>query len=100
MKHRNISNLGDLMEANGLERNDTIERLSRAIYKGTECGGWVAMLPDTERTGVVIGTIVEGSDAEFSEHMEFPFTLKEWNDAWANIEALADEAWREANEEV
>ena len=46
---------------------------------------------------VTIGTIVEGSDAEFERELSFPFTSDEYNNAIEEIEQLADEEWHEAN---
>lgn len=71
-----------------------IEALSRLVEKATGCGGWVREAPG----GVDIGTIVEGSQAEFADYLCFPFTVDEWDAAWAHIDLLADEAWHEANE--
>lgn len=41
-------------------------RIDRAIYKSTNCGAWVRF----DETGIVVGTIVEGSDAEHSERID------------------------------
>ena len=54
---------------------------------------------DLTYKGVTIGSIVEGSNAEFSKTFTFPTTTEEV-DAWLEeLENLTDEAFREANEE-
>lgn len=42
------------------------KRIDRAIYKDTDCGAWVRF----DESGVMVGTIVEGSDAEHSERID------------------------------
>jgi hypothetical protein len=41
-------------------------RIEKAVYKGTDCGAWIKF--DSE--GIRVGTIVEGSDAEYSERID------------------------------
>lgn len=73
----------------------TPEHLEKAIYKGTECGAWIRWDDDT----VSIGSIVEGSDAEFDETFEFPVDPEDI-EAWTDeLECLCDEAWHEANDD-
>ena len=79
----------------GEPESATDERLSHDVYRCTACGGWMR----TDDTGVKIGTIVEGSDAEFDDYLAYPFTQAAWDAAWENIEMLADEAWHEANDD-
>lgn len=51
-----------------------------------------------ERDGFLIGSIVEGSDAEVPpEWLPFPFTSDDLDKAVQNIEAEADRLWQEAN---
>ena len=70
------------------------KHLKRDIYKYTDCGAWICW----DRLGMTIGSIVEGSDAEFSRLFIFPCTSEEV-DNWLNeLEVLTDEAWHEANE--
>ena len=42
------------------------ESVNRAVYKNTDCGAWVAF----DEAGIKVGTIVEGSDAEFSTRVD------------------------------
>jgi hypothetical protein len=42
------------------------KKISRAIYKRTDCGAWIWF----DAKGITVGTIVEGSDAEFSERID------------------------------
>lgn len=80
----------------GEPESATDERLSHDVYRCTACGGWCR----TTDNGVQIGTIVEGSDAEFYDSLVYPFTVGDWDSAWEEIEHLAEEAWEEANSET
>ena len=71
-----------------------VDDLEHALYKGTACGAWITW----DEKSISIGSIVEGSDAEFSKTFVFP-TDTESIDKWLDsLEDLCDEAWREANE--
>ena len=84
-----IKNIHDLAEHFGT----TPEHLEHAIYKGTDCGAWI----NWTCSKVNIGSIVEGSDAEFSRSFEFPFDSSAV-DNWLDIlEGLTTAAWNEAN---
>ena len=85
---------------------DTARLLDRALYKGTDCGAWVKF--DAE--GILVGSIVEGSDAEFSERVdvtgiemsdegEVELQKRFW-DTVERINQLACDAWDEANAET
>jgi hypothetical protein len=75
------------------------EQIDRAIYKGTDCGAWVRFDED----GIMIGTIVEGSDAEYRERIECTEceeTLCE--NFWEAIQRAEDfsaEEWRMVDDE-
>ena len=77
------------------ELGSDVEHLKRDVYKYTDCGAWIDW---TDRT-VTIGSIVEGSDAEFSNTFEFPVYLSEINGWFDELERLTDEAWHEANDD-
>jgi plastocyanin len=79
----------------GESENVTDEHLSHEVYKNTSCGAWFK----SEDNGVCLGTIVEGSDAEFSRSLSYPFSVVEWDATINELETLAEEAWQEANEE-
>ena len=51
--------------ANSIGIEADADKIDRAIYKGTDCGAWVRFDSD----GVTVGTIVENSDAEYSERL-------------------------------
>ena len=88
-----INNINDIAKGKGLE---SAEQLHHHVYKYTDCGAWIAW----DDSSVTIGSIVEGSDAEFSKSFCFPVD-SDVLDAWVNeLEALCDEAWCEANDEV
>ena len=73
----------------------TVEDIERDVYDSTECGAWIHWT-DKE---VMVGSIVEGSNAEFSDTLIFPFDSSMYDDLVAEIEELCDEAWHEANDE-
>ena len=86
-----INNINDLCDY----LSTTIERIERDIYKYTDCGAWIKWNDE----GVTVGSIVEGSCAEFSMEFVFPFTSDDY-EAWINgLEYLTSEAWHEANDE-
>ena len=87
-----IRNLQEFLDFMGVE---TIEQADRQVYKSTACGGWCKAEP----TGISIGTIVEGSDAEFEDFLAYPFTNFLWDAVWALIELAAEIAWDQANRE-
>lgn len=70
-------------------------RLERAIYKGTDCGAWIKCWTDE----VVIGSIVEGSDAEFTESLQYPFTGEQFDMNLDFLEEQCADAFYRANEE-
>lgn len=87
-----ISNIADIVKGKGLEE---AEQLDHYVYKYTDCGAWIAW----DDNSITIGSIVEGSDAEFSRRFLFPVD-SDTLDAWVNeLEQLCDEAWHEANDE-
>lgn len=86
-----ITHLKPLADAIGCDAD--IDSISRAIYKGTECGAWI-----DEKDGMIrIGSIVEGSDAEVCKHLCYPFTMSNF---WDMVEAVNTEAcqlWAECH---
>lgn len=86
-----INNIRELAEDHlGIE----VKHLERAIYKDTECGAWITWDDDH----VCVGSIVEGSDAEFSKTFSFPFPSHEYDNWIETLEEWCDEAWHEAND--
>ena len=77
------------------EMGSSVDSLARDVYKHTECGAGISW----DDGWVTIGSIVEGSDAEFAKTFSFPVTLDEIDDWFEELERLTDEAWREANED-
>lgn len=51
--------------AEDFECEATVESVARAIYKHTDCGAYFDIVGDV----VQIGTIVEGSDAEYDDEL-------------------------------
>ena len=88
-----INNINDIVKGKGLENPD---QLHHYVYKYTDCGAWI----NWNDTTVTIGSIVEGSDAEFSRTFTFPVD-SDLLDAWlAELEDLTTGAWIEANGEL
>lgn len=73
----------------------SVNSIEHDIYKYTACGAWIAW----DDSSVTVGTIVEGSDAEFSEVLQFPFTSEDFDNSILELEELADKAWHEANDD-
>lgn len=46
--------------------NQTQEAIDRAVFKNTECGAWCRFDED----GILVGTIVEGHEPEYSERID------------------------------
>lgn len=86
-----INGINDLANCFGT----TVDRLEHDLYKYTDCGAWIIW--DDE--SVTIGSIVEGSDAEFDRRFVYPFESQEVSDWMDELEDLTDEAWHEANDE-
>ena len=74
---------------------DEPSRWPKAIYKGTDCGAWFKM----DGLTVTVGSIVEGSDAEFSDSLTYPFSRKSFWELVQSINDAACAAWDEAHEE-
>ena len=80
MKINNIEDYAKYLGTN-------VSQLERDVYKYTDCGAWIKW-SDNDMT---IGSIVEGSDAEFSYSFAFPTTTEEI-DAWFDeLERLTNE---------
>ena len=86
-----IHNINDLAKYFGTEVKD----IERVLYKYTECGAWI----NWDDKKVTIGSIVEGSDAEYSKEFVFPIDSVMINLWLDELEDLTDQAWREANGE-
>lgn len=71
----------------------SVSDLEKSLYKGTACGAWI----NWDDSKVSIGSIVEGSDAEFDETFLFPVESEALDDWLDELENLTDEAWKEAN---
>lgn len=85
-----INNIQDVAEKIwGTEVN----HLEHDVYRNTDCGAWIRWSDDW----VQVGSIVEGSDAEFDRTFEFPFDSDEMDHWMDELERLTSEAWRDAN---
>ena len=103
-------NIGNLLRDHG---TDKLTTFAKGIYDDTDCGVWVSFITvddeihagDLDKTqdtlawalrhvvGVRVGTIVEGSDAEYSgEALMFPcFGSEEFENAIADCEMFSEE---------
>ncbi len=79
------------------ELGDNWKLWDRAIYKRTPCGAWLKIL---DHQTIQVGSIVEGSEAEFMSEIVWPFTRQDFWDMVEEINDDALEAWREANDDA
>lgn len=71
-----------------------VDSLERDIYDYTDCGAWIKWT----NKEILIGSIVEGSDAEFScDPLVFPFDSKEYEDSINWLEEETSREWHKAN---
>jgi hypothetical protein len=82
------------------------ERISRRLYKDTECGAWLSFIlsdkpsqyPNTA-IGINIGSVVEGSDVEVGPYTAyFPFAAQQLDDIIEQVEREVSEREREEAE--
>ena len=85
-----INNINDYAKSLGT----SVSSLKHDIYKYTDCGAWI----DWNDESMTIGSIVEGSDAEFSKTFKFPVSMDEVDEWYEELEQLTEEAWHEAND--
>lgn len=94
-----INNIQDLANYLGISTQGSTTEIARwvdrAFYKATDCGGWITL----KDNGIVIGSIVEGSDAEFSVFLKFPISFDEFENTVEWLEASCREEWHAANED-
>lgn len=85
----------EIMQVDTRDRTqqDCRDLVRKHLFKFTSCGASCTFEPE----GVVIHTIVEGSEAEFSEVLHYPFEAEAWWTALNELEVLAHEAWIEAH---
>jgi len=111
-----INNIQDFLKARKCSEKNW-EQLERNIYKYSDCGMWIHRLmektvdyesphieefndaPTCEHvTGIVVGSIVEGADAECTPvELPFPFSMEEFSKACNSIEDEAEWIWYEWN---
>ena len=92
MSNQTITNINDL--AAMLECEPDQDHISSRVFKETDCGAWI----EVTETGVQLGTIVEGSDAEVkASFLSFPFTSDDYDDAIQYVEDEAEREWFLAN---
>lgn len=83
----------------GTEPNE--KSIDRAVYKNTACGAWARF----DEHGILVGTIVEGSDAEHSQRIDLTgiepgdegaaLLVKRFREAIQGCEDFSDEVWGE-----
>ena len=72
---------------------DDEQQMKQDLYRYTNCGAWI----EWDEDSVTIGSIVEGSEAEFQNTFTFPFESEEAEDWIEELEDLCEQAWNEAN---
>jgi len=76
---------------------DTVSGWQKSVYKGTDCGAWLALVDDST---IQLGSIVEGSDQDCDTFtLVWPFTC---DDFWHSLDQIESEAayiWEMANGE-
>lgn len=84
-------------ETDFLDAFDCDDRKSfgNMLYGETACGAWI----EFDDNGFNVGSIVEGSDAEFSERFDYPFQSDKFFDYIEQLEKQTEDAWNEANNE-
>lgn len=108
-------NMRDLLAS---DDSATFCEFGHRLYKSTACGPWVKAIsrrygeiyyekPEArdpsapwldDCVGILIGSIVEGSDAEVSPlELLFPFTQEQFEHAVNDVDAEADRLWQEAH---
>lgn len=100
-----ISSIADDIGIEYKDIKEAEQRIDRAVYKGTDCGAWVKF----DEQGIVVGSIVEGSDAEFSERIDLKGIdmseegsaelCKRFWDTLDKINVLACDRWYQENED-
>ena len=83
----------DMYEIDAGTQQECRDLVRKYLFKYTDCGASCTFEPE----GVVLHTIVEGSDAFFQETLHYPFEPSAWWRVLDNFEILAEEAWNEAN---
>lgn len=94
-----IYNPNDLARYYGVDSTgsdeEIMKRLDRAIYKNTSCGAHIQLKLD----GILITSIVEGSEAEYSSFLKFPFSEMAFDDTVELIEDECCAEWHRAARE-
>lgn len=54
-----IETIGEIYQTND------VQLIKKGVYKYTNCGAWIKF----DEKGIIVGTIIEGSDAEYSERI-------------------------------
>jgi len=87
-----LRDIEDIASYLGAARADN-ESISRRVYKDTSCGAWAKV----ENGAFVVGSIVEGTDAEVRpEWVELPCSEEDIDRAIENVEAEADFLWSQS----
>lgn len=84
-----INNIDDLAK----HLSTKTEHLKHDVYKYTDCGAWI----EWDNKKVSIGSIVEGSDAEYSYELAFPFDSDDYDDTLEELEEMVMIEWHIAN---
>ena len=95
-----INDAGDIATHFGLDRGVGWHTVEKAVFKGTECGAWITCETGPKGYSCMVGSIVEGSDADCTPvRLYFPFQSRELEAALDQIEDEALTIWEELNSE-
>lgn len=84
-----LSSVSDPQSYYNAETNSSVEK---RVFKYTSCGAWIKITEEY----IQVGTIVEGSDAEFTaDPLYFPFTVDEFFERLQECEDFAEGVWAE-----
>lgn len=87
-----LESIVDLQEYYQTETNGGVEK---GVFRYTSCGASIQIFPNR----VIVGTIVEGCDAEFTANpLYFPFTVNEFFACLQECEDFAQEIWADMEE--
>ncbi len=89
---RNIGDVAELITDGMWDKNGDVEnQIKNSLYKSTECGMWFSATPN----GFEIGSIVEGSNAEFSESFTYPVNPTVLASVIDEIESQVEQVFQE-----
>ena len=88
-----VNNLKEFLGARGCGEV-SVAQAKRSTYKYTSCGAWL----ETDKEGVSVGSIVEGSDQGTETYkLNYPFEIKDFWNSLDAVEQEAQEIWNDTH---